>query len=105
LTGGIRLRCFRYFCVPTHAILSEALRCGSQGGQPEVILCGDEAQLKPIAAGSVESVISAIEVGDKAVRIIGCKDVLQAVIAGKQTANENVRGFVRKWRARRDSNS
>ena len=47
----------------------------------------------------IRAVISAIEVGDKTVRIIGCKDVLQAVIAGKQTANENVRGFVRKWRA------
>jgi site-specific DNA recombinase len=53
----------------------------------------------------IRAVISAIEVDDKTVRIIGCKDVLQAVIAGKQTANENVRGFVRKWRARRDSNS
>jgi hypothetical protein len=31
--------------------------------------------------------------------IIGNKDILQAVIAGKQTANEDVRGFVRKWRA------
>jgi hypothetical protein len=31
--------------------------------------------------------------------IIGSRDVLQAVIAGKQTANGNVRGFVRKWRA------
>jgi hypothetical protein len=26
-------------------------------------------------------------------------EVLQAVIAGKQTANGNVRGFARKWRA------
>jgi len=25
--------------------------------------------------------------------------MLQAVIAGKQTTTENVRGFVRKWRA------
>lgn len=40
----------------THAFLSEALRCSSRGGQPKVILCGDEAQLKPIAAGSVEIV-------------------------------------------------
>jgi hypothetical protein len=29
----------------------------------------------------------------------GSKDVLQAVIVGRQTANGNVRGFVRKWRA------
>lgn len=53
----------------------------------------------------IRSIIDAVEVDDKAVRIIGSKDVLQAVIAGKQTANGNVRGFVRKWRARRDSNS
>ena len=32
-------------------------------------------------------------VDDNAVRIIGSKDVLQAVIAGKQAANENVRGL------------
>ena len=55
--------------------------------------------------GYMRSIIDAVEVDDKAVRIIGSKDVLQAVIAGKQTANGNVRGFVRKWRARRDSNS
>ena len=52
----------------------------------------------------LRAVVSAIEVGDKTIRIIGCKDVLQAAIAGKQTANENVRGFVRKWRALRESN-
>ncbi len=53
----------------------------------------------------IRSIIDTIEVDDNAIRIIGSKDVLQAVIAGKQTANGNVRGFVRKWRARRDSNS
>jgi site-specific DNA recombinase len=52
----------------------------------------------------IRSIVDAIEIDDKAVRPIG-KDVLQAVIAGKQNANGNVRGFVRKWRARRDSNS
>ena len=53
----------------------------------------------------IRSIVDAIEVDDQAIRIIGSKNVLQAVIAGKQTANGNVRGFVRKWRARRDSNS
>ena len=53
----------------------------------------------------IRSIIDTIEVDDTAIRIFGSKDVLQAVIAGKQTANGNVRGFVRKWRARRDSNS
>jgi hypothetical protein len=55
--------------------------------------------------GYIRSIVDAIEVDDNAIRIIGSKNVLQAVIAGKQTANGNVRGFVRKWRARRDSNS
>jgi len=53
----------------------------------------------------IRSIIHTIEVDDNAIRIIGSKDVLQPVIAGKQTANGNVRGFVRKWRAPRDSNS
>jgi site-specific DNA recombinase len=37
--------------------------------------------------------------------IIGSNNVLQTASAGKQTENGNVRGFVRKWCARRDSNS
>jgi DNA invertase Pin-like site-specific DNA recombinase len=52
----------------------------------------------------IRSIIDAVEVDDLAIRIIGNKDVLQAAIAGKQTENGNLRGFVRKWRARRDSN-
>ncbi|UZE50281.1 hypothetical protein [Rhodopseudomonas sp. P2A-2r] len=52
----------------------------------------------------VHAVVIAIEVGDKTIRIVGCKATLQEVITGKQTTNENVRGFVRKWRARKDSN-
>jgi site-specific DNA recombinase len=57
-----------------------------------------------IRKGCVRSIIDAVEVGDNAVRIIGSRDVLQAVIAGRQNANGNVRSFVRKWRARKDSN-
>ena len=53
----------------------------------------------------IRSIVDAVEVDHKAIRIIGSKDVLHDVIAGKQNANGNVRGFVRKWRARRDSNS
>ena len=52
----------------------------------------------------IRSILDAVEVDDRAIRIIGSKDVLQAAIAGKQTENGNVRGFVRKWRARHDSN-
>jgi site-specific DNA recombinase len=54
--------------------------------------------------GYINSIIDAVEVDDQAIRIIGSKDILQAAIAGKQTENGNVRGFVRKWRARNDSN-
>jgi site-specific DNA recombinase len=55
--------------------------------------------------GYIRSIVDAVEVDDKAIRIIGNKDILQAVIAGKQNTNGNVRGFVRKWRAPGDSNS
>jgi hypothetical protein len=47
----------------------------------------------------IRSIIDAVEVDDRTIRIIGSKDVLQAAVAGKQTENGNVRGFVRKWRA------
>ena len=53
----------------------------------------------------LRAVISQIEIDDDKVRIIGDKATLAAVIAGRQTQGTNVRGFVRKWRARRDSNS
>ena len=53
----------------------------------------------------LRSVIAQIEVGDDRVRIIGEKASLAAVIAGASTEAAHVRGFVRKWRARRDSNS
>jgi site-specific DNA recombinase len=53
----------------------------------------------------LQSVISQIEVGDDMVRIIGDKATLAAVIAGRQAGEGQVHGFVRNWRARRDSNS
>ena len=52
----------------------------------------------------LQSVISQIEVDDHKVRIIGDKATLATVIAGRQTGQGQVRGFVRKWRARKDSN-
>ena len=57
-----------------------------------------------VRKGYIQSIVDAVEVDDHAIRIIGSKDVLQAAIAEKQTTNGNVRGFVRKWRARHDSN-
>jgi site-specific DNA recombinase len=53
----------------------------------------------------LRSVISHVEVDDDKIRIIGDKAVLAAVVAGRQAQTTNVRGFVRNWRARRDSNS
>jgi site-specific DNA recombinase len=53
----------------------------------------------------LQSVISQIEVDDDRVRIIGNKAALAAVVAGRQPGGNSVRGFVRNWRARRDSNS
>jgi site-specific DNA recombinase len=52
----------------------------------------------------LRSVISHIEVDDDRVRVIGDKATLAAAIAGRQAQSDNVRGFVRKWRARQDSN-
>jgi site-specific DNA recombinase len=52
----------------------------------------------------LRSVISYIEIDDDRVRIVGEKATLAAVIAGQQNQPNTVRGFVRKWRARGDSN-
>jgi site-specific DNA recombinase len=52
----------------------------------------------------LRAVIAKIEVDDQKVRIIGEKAALADVIAGRHTQAGNVRGFVRKWRARKDSN-
>jgi site-specific DNA recombinase len=52
----------------------------------------------------LRSVISLIEIDNDKVRIIGDKAILAAVITGRQPPGTNVRGFVRNWRARRDSN-
>jgi hypothetical protein len=46
-----------------------------------------------------------VEVDDKNIRIIGNKDVLQTVIAGKQTTNGNVRGIVTQITRKAQSSS
>jgi hypothetical protein len=52
----------------------------------------------------LRAVVEAIEVDDRVIRIHGSKTSLeQAVVAGEQIG-KGVRGFIRKWRARRDSN-
>ena len=52
----------------------------------------------------LRSVISYVEVDDDKVRIVGDKATLAGVIAGQQIQADNVRGFVRKWRAQGESN-
>ena len=52
----------------------------------------------------LRAVISEIRVDDDKVSIIGDKAALSAVIAGQTGTNANVSGFIRKWRARNDSN-
>ena len=52
----------------------------------------------------LRAVISEIRVDDDRIQIIGDKANLAAVVAGQQTAAGKVSGFVRKWRARQDSN-
>ena len=52
----------------------------------------------------LRAVISEIRVDDDKVSIIGDKATLSAVIAGQNGTHANVSGFVRKWRARNDSN-
>jgi site-specific DNA recombinase len=54
----------------------------------------------------LRAVVARVEVGPGRVRIIGEKASLAQVIAGQQASPQpRVSGFVRKWRARRDSNS
>ena len=52
----------------------------------------------------LRSVISNIEVDDDRIRITGDKASLAEVIAGRAVGPANVSSFVRKWRARNDSN-
>jgi site-specific DNA recombinase len=60
----------------------------------------------PFRKAYIKSVVDRIEVDDHAIRIIGDQATLEQVVAGgDQSAGPNVRSSVRKWRARRDSNS
>ena len=53
----------------------------------------------------LKSIIAQVEVGDDKIRVFSDKAVLAAAAMGRTRDSTNVRGFVRKWRARRDSNS
>ena len=59
----------------------------------------------PFRKAYIQSVVDRVEVDDHAIRIIGDKATLEQVVAGSAKSGLGVRSFVRKWRARRDSNS
>jgi hypothetical protein len=82
-------------------ITSDRLKAFSQPVREKFDTAGDTQARKAF----LQSVISKIEVDDDKIRIIGDKATLAAVIADRQTGEDRVRGFVRKCRAREDSNS
>jgi site-specific DNA recombinase len=53
----------------------------------------------------LRSVIAQIEVGDGKIRVFSDKTTLAAAAISENASAPNVRGFVRGWRTRRDSNS
>ena len=62
----------------------------------------DEADVNA-RRGFISSVVNAIEVHDDRICIMGQPDTLSRAVRG-QIGTEKVRGFVRKWRTREDSN-
>ncbi|MGB3540068.1 MAG: recombinase family protein [Mesorhizobium sp.] len=65
------------------------------------VLTGDT----PFRRAYIRSVIDQVEVDDSEIRIIGRKSTLERLVMGGGAAPAGVPSFVRKWRARRDSNS
>lgn len=58
----------------------------------------------PFRKAYIRSVVERIEVDDQTIRIVGDRATLEQAIAGGENAGPDVRSFVRKWRARHDSN-
>jgi site-specific DNA recombinase len=52
----------------------------------------------------IGSLITRIEVDDDRIRVIGETPVLAAAVIGQSAPQPRVRGFVRNWRTRQDSN-
>lgn len=59
----------------------------------------------PARKAYLRSILSAVEVDDNKIRIIGSEDVLHAAVAGTTRPCEIVQFSGPKWRARKDSNS
>jgi len=64
------------------------------------VLSGDTA----FRRAYIRSVIDPVEVDDTEIRIIGRGTVLERLVIGGGAAPAGVTSFVRKWRARQDSN-
>ena len=58
----------------------------------------------PALKAYLRSILGAVEVGDKTIRIMGSKEVLAAAVTGRNSVRQNVRGLGPKWRTRQDSN-
>ncbi|HEY0233695.1 MAG TPA: recombinase family protein [Afipia sp.] len=59
----------------------------------------------PFRKSYLRSLIEAVEVDDRVIRIHGSKTTLERAVLADHAKHPGVRGFVRNWRARRDSNS
>jgi site-specific DNA recombinase len=59
----------------------------------------------PFRWAYIRSVIDQVEVDDAEIRIHGAEKRIGRLAMGGGAAPAGVRSFVRKWRARRDSNS
>jgi site-specific DNA recombinase len=64
------------------------------------VLSGDT----PFRRAYIRSVIDQVEVDDTEIRIFGRRTVLERLVMGGGAAPAGVPSFVRKWRARKDSN-
>ena len=58
----------------------------------------------PFRKASLGAIIDRVEVDDHQIRIIGRKDVLERAVLANGGPVPWVRSFVRRWRARKDSN-
>ena len=85
--------------------------------RPEIILQADDVQRfsefmsEKITSGDssfrrsyLRSIIEGVEVDDKVIRIRGSKSALEHAVSGGDSMGKGVRGFIRNWRARHDSN-
>ena len=58
----------------------------------------------PFRKAYLRSLIEAVEVDDRVIRIHGSKAVLERAVLADQAKHPGVRSFVRNWRSRQDSN-